>query len=1626
MADDNVVIGIEIGDSKKLLETVDDLRQYMEKMAKTIASMPSFSEIVTDGDPNAIKTLNSQVSGLTKEVSQLEKAVKVTGEKGLFNAKEVKTAQNTLESYKRTLSDIGSQISDHFGNTSVDFNATVVAFKNIQDSIQDATEGLDGLYAKQLQATSVKEWEAMSSSIDRARRGIEDSRDALSEMESALAVSDRFGDVLINASTSLNVLEELVSTTREYTTESRKQSIQLTQYNSELLRQLDEMVDRRERLEEIERKTNDPAIRRAALDQLKEINAQIEKQQSLLLANSSEASLLQSILGDSDIVEYAEQQAELREQQLEDEALLREEITLQQEALERLAEIKAATYDVDTLKLIVAKEEEITAEIEKRNKALKEGRDLRTSKVSTLRSSGAGDRIGAELAGGAAAANSIAVLYTNLEKVSTILDKVSPKLVNAFVEFEIGGVQVEEFFLGLGEILEKQRSEFERVLDLQEGILGIATNLTEWGSKVQTANDVLIKSGETLTSLQQRMGGLGKAATGLGGMLTKVAGFAGVAGIAIQGVSFAFDVLSIFSNKAKERTRERIESLKEEISTMRRLNEIFERGSQEERRKAIEDLRDDIAEQQDLINKVTQNADNYTGQIFNQFSNLGTEVYLAADAALKAGQSIESLSGDIKIAAQQIQANNGEVDRFIRLQSDANDEVKAANEAIKGFQDEISKLSSASAVAATNLAAYKNEMERAGEDAVSELEKAQDTLFQERVDILVSEQETQQAMRELQESYNEESTELLEQRNRQDKRLITDHLNDLQQMETQYNEKLKDMRVEYLRESEAMYGDYLNDLSELVREYEDERAETIAEYQEKEQEALAAFQEEVTESHDDYQKKIAKMEEDFNKERIKRQKDLESQLFEAEMDNDALRYFMLQRQGEEEAAEAEAQHKEEMTEAQKDYDESAKERAKQFKEEQAERAKEHEEELELMKEAHTESLAQRKKQYDEEQARAKRAYQDRLDDAEDYYTEERARAAKAHNDRMSDLEDERREEDAARLERLGERRTELEESFQLELEYFDKREELLQSYIDRASNVVDQQERLQEAIDAGGGALSIEDARLLGSSLGNEAARMLRAVGGNEQNFTDEQRAEYNALRTSSRQITRDVNIASNQGLDSVNLNLQELYNNPQWIEAGVFAAESFSDAMSLYFDENLAGMTEGFKRDAAILEIPFDGIYETVEQITASGRTMFQDLSSEHQQFLNDLGLNLEEWNGMTFAEQEDYLRQQREILEAEGIESVATLRQRVDELNDLAIEERESLVDAREAAGQEELDTLERSHTERQQNENQFRDDLLTAGERANEARLEDEEYYNEASQAMSDAAAEEERRQLEEHNETMLEQEANQNTALGELSTEQHEEDLERKEEQHEQEQELNDTIHQLEMERLLLRFERENEMWTLYLEGLATLFEKSSQTIFRNLEKTVGSYGNRIVSTYGNINQAIVQSAADAYNVLVSYMSQAASAAQPTWGSSGKGWGSSGRGGGNMSGLLAAKGALIDEPTLLVAGEGANPELVMPFDESKGIPDDAMRAFAQAFTGGSGVSNEELTPQRVGGGMNDQILTAILTQLTRMEMGMQLRIDNIEVGSNISRQEVREQFGAMQKALVDSLHSSVNMN
>lgn len=1284
----------------------------------------------------------------------------------------------------------------------------------------------------------------------------------------------------------------------------------------------------------------------------------------------------------------AESRAKYNQKITENEIQLKTEILERKKVMGELAAIRMRVDDPDKLQLILDKEKQITAEIEERQNALKANATMRSQRNPLASDAGAGASIMNMFGGASAAANSIAEFSSVISDFTGIIGDVVPSLKDAADIFGDNAAQMSEFFVALGGIFEQQQGTFQQVMDVQREIGGFGKQLKGWSTNIESANRAITNSGRSLSTFRQGIGGLGKGMGRMSSVLGGVAKYAGVAGAALQGAQVGFQVYDLAMGRSTDQINRRIATFYEEQEAIRQLNELYEEGSQEAIDAQIEAKREEIRQARAYAEFVRQNATEMTSAFDQGRTVLG------------------SFLGDTNVYGT------------------AAEELEGAVQAVRDLEAEIEELSGAAATAAVQIGAFEREVERSARQAYENIEQRERELFNARVDIIESQEETINKLDELQENYDAETVALTERRHQQDRDAVREHLNNLEGMEADHAKKVEEFRVDHFKELEKVEEKYLQNLADELRKYQDDRAETIAEFNEAEHEALMMFQEEQVEAKEDYDKKLAKMEEDFNKERIKRQKDLEEQLFEAEMDNDALRYFMLQRQGEQEEAEAQEQHAEKLTETEKAFKEEQKERAEQFAEKKKERAADHADELKAMKEAHTKKVAEIKRGFDEEVKAQQKNLKERLAQQETFYAEERARAAQNYRERQAERDEERAREDNARLERLQTRRQELEDTFQAELEYFRRREDALEAYISTIGDMETSRGELVDFVRGGRGVVSRDNMELLVERLDNMGERILSfAPDGDISQLTNQQQHELIAIQNTAETLRYQLG-QMHPSASQAAVDLYQGVDLDMLASAGVDFEQNLIDAINVSSWDAMSNAQEALDFNLEYLGRNRRAIAEEVQWLTGNNMTVWRNLAEEHQDALQQMGLSQEDWNMMTVQEQEEFLQNQQDILRRQGEESTDALQTTADEIGDNAISTFETIKDDTRSSNQQLIADNQAHWSERQTDEDSFQQDIKDAQEIANEDRLVEEDSYNEAALALEQAGGEAELDEQEGSQDDALQSQARFNEDTARQQEDANANQLTAEQAFYGNRNEMLASMFQLEMERLMLKFEAENEMWIMFMENLEKVFSSTMKRIFHNISRTVTNDGNNIVRSYGRINEAIVMSAAQAYTELLAYLIKAKEASEKIGLG---GWGSGGSGSGRGKGLLAAKGALINEPTLLIAGEGDSPELVMPFDESKGIPDEVARQFASAMSGGSGiVGGDELAPERIGGAMNDQLLGAILTQLTRMQTGMDLTIERIDVGSGVSRQEIREQFKQMQHAIVEVMDRSVNIN
>lgn len=1123
---------------------------------------------------------------------------------------------------------------------------------------------------------------------------------------------------------------------------------------------------------------------------------------------------------------------------------------------------------------------------------------------------------------------------------------------------------------GISETFENATNQYRQLAGYQQQVSGFAKGLSDWSNRISSTNKAIVDSTGQLSRYQKILGMAGGAAGKLGSAVGKVSTVMSKAMPVIQGVSVGLQVYDSLMGRSSEQIKKRIQQLKDEAATTRNLNELLREGSQEARQREIDALQQQIVEARQH-----------------------------AQAMRESGASLTSTGDQIRTVVGHILGSS-------HVYGQAADEIRAANARVEELNQQMARLTSAAAIAAVELANVRNELEREAKNILDEVNKARDDLFTARVEIIKKERDAEQALLDLRDEFNNESNRLQEERIQSDRRIIREHLNELESLQEKYNADVRNAQHEHLRDMKKTEENYLNSIAKLTRSYQDDMLKYEEEFAANEIKAELAYVEDRVESQENYNKRLAKMEEDFNKDRIKRQKDLENELFAAEMDNDGLRLFMLRRQADQEEEEAQQQHQESLDEEAKSFDEERKQKQAEYEKDRAERLKNYEERKAERVKEHTEALAQSKRSFDEEIAQAKAAHAQKLADQKFAYDEERAQAVSAHRKRMEDLSIERAEEDSNRLLRLQERRQEAEQAFQIELEYFERRERILSEFIGRIEGVQAQRDPLIDFVQSMGGELDIASGRQLQEILERELYRLGHDEAGNARATTHEENVYASALAQIIGELSGNLHSASQAGQELVNVDLSAWMNDREIQLAGVNLVQSLTDGINTGFNEQIVNINESMQLDLTHFDYATRQIAGIVEGITNEGGMLFQNLAIEHQLFLEHMGLNQSDWNMMTVQEQQDFLALQSEVIAAQGTETLGELRETAERTGNEILDNFESAADARLSAQSQEMRDLETHFSDRESNENQFRDDVLTAQELANQDRLTDEQYFADADAALRGA-----------HHETMMEEIAAA-----------HENELAQESAHFDAQQELAEEVHNAELEQLTERFETENEMWIEFMDELGILFDTEMSKIFRGMSKTIQDSGNQIIRAYSGVNQAVVQSVMQA-QAMINSQAQQRNRQQASGGSMLRPTTSSGAAGasraGGFAGLFAAKGALIDRPTLMVAGEGQSPELVVPFDESKGLPKDIMQSFGDSFANNiGGVFKQQLQPTRVGGS-NDHILSAILYQLKNMQMGMALTIDRIEVGSNVSRQEIREHFGEMQKALVDVINTTVNI-
>ena len=1593
MASD-IILDIELGSSKQVLKDLKDLTSYVENLGDAIDDIDkNLPEQLTGADKTALKKMTKDVSTLSGDVSGLLKDWDKWGDAAGDTGKQIK---QSLEAAKTQLGSFSNELVQAMENAPASIRDMADAQSMLVDQLDIAEESYRKLRDAQLTTSDPQELEAYGRQMRMVSQSIEEMEEALVRSEQAQLALTRTGGEFFDQYSTIGELQEFIYGFPEGLETAERQQQALLKSNEAMLSSIQNLRTEQEQLIKMRQDAYDPAII-AVLDQkLADVNERLETQNDLLVANSTADTL----------AEMLEKEADRAENYYEYQNRLQEEMRESEKELKKIHKLMQTTYDPDKLDLLAKKEDEINKELEERNKLLQRQAELqKRAGTAGGMGSGPGGQRQAQMFGALQGVLGTAQSFSStLEGLGVNLKLANEETDRYGRAIEGTGFTVTDAIGLMSNTATDIQTSFERVASIQNDLGGMSRQLGNWSGRIADGQKALQASGKGLGRFNKFVGMAGKGAGIASKGLAGLAKAAGPIGAVIEGVSLGFNIYDRMMGRSAEQIERNIEAIREEMNERERLNDIIESGSIDAVNGEIEALREQIQAQREYKEEVRNNAVQLTSTTDQLRTIIG-----------------HTLFNDPNIYGRAADEMNNVNDNITEL------EARLAELADEGFRAQVA------------LQAVRNELEAQADSIGSTVERREKELFDAQVAMLNAEQQYQEDMLDLQTEYDAESLAIEEAREQADIAMHKEHIAELEAMEATYNEEIVNMRDEHLQTLRDLEESYIDDLADMIQEHNEAIADMEAEFRKDLADTIKDYNDESVDKREDYDKRIAKMEEDFNKERIKRQKDLEAELFEAEMDNDALRYFMLQRQGEQEEKEAQEQHADALNEEQKAFQEEQAEREKAHKENLAQMKKEHAERKQEMKDEHTERLAERKKQFDEEMALEKQGHEERMREALVAYQQERAQAVQRFREKQEEIAQERRIEDEARIRRLAEQRQHLEDSFQQELDYFENREKALSEFIDRANVILQSKENVENLLATGRGTVTQEEATVMTESVWNELHRLMQTWG-DSADWSQEQHAQFHALS----QVLDSFAVATDGGGD---VDITDILNDPYYARIAADVQGAIMDGLTTGLNEQLVNLDEEMSIDLTYFDDLSRESAQMVQDLQAQGETVYDNVTQDHQALLDDLNLQETEHGMQRQAEMEEQAQLQADIIEQQGTETLGELEETATNMGDEIIQNWEETANEELQAQQDRMQANEDWLNEREGNETQFEDDLLAATQQANDQMLADQDAFNEAEKANEAAAFQAlEEQQLEQNdaqlenqedfmgdrnelldtqNEEDLERQVLQNEEETALAEEQHEAEMEREEENFKTAEELAQEQFEAEMERMQMQFEMENELWVMFMDNLTKLFEAETRNMFRDLQRTTNMGTNQIVQTHAQMINAIVQTAASGLNQLMAYIAKAAQASSGSWGSGG-GSSSPGWRGSPGGGLLAAKGALIDQPTLMIAGEGENPELVIPFDESKGIPDDAMRSFAQAITGTqSGMFPSGQEVQGVGGGMSDQLLMGILSAVQNMQAGMELKIDHIEVGSNVSREEIRDQIRNMQTTLIDVMHERVNV-
>lgn len=1280
-------------------------------------------------------------------------------------------------------------------------------------------------------------------------------------------------------------------------------------------------------------------------------------------------------------------------------AVTDEQTKLNKEIGESLAEriqlrkVEMATDDPKLLEAIKAKQGEITEDIARRTKLLKAQRDLQNTKAG----SGA-DRLGKF----ADAANQISGLAGGLSGLTKgLIDTRTNTLAWGGVLDANGKIiqgtqmDISQFAAGISVISEQASVGFKRTEAMGLQLKSFGDSITDWGTRVQETNAQLEASGQQLTLFQKATGAVAGGTQNAAKAMSIASEALNVIGGVSAGISAGFSIYDEATGRSSKQIAKRIDILKQDAAATEKQNQLMKSG--------IASTNDTILE---IRKQISANAKNSQDIIDSSQANTSwlDQVHTIADATaqfyLNSGQVQVHMYGQVGEALDKNSTDAGQLNKQL---------TALANE---GFYKAVVAASENAKIA-----------EKAA-SVVGDQKSKEEDLYNARVDILGKQDQLTTDMTKEQTDFNKDAIDTQKSRDADDLKEVKSHLQDLKKIDDQYAATEKSDRLDHLKALSGIEQSVTDDIAKTITDFNKSMGDLKKEFDTNNLKDEADFNKTEAKNEEQHDKQMAKLDEDFNKAEVKRKKDLAAQLMDAEMANDALQYFQLQRQGDADAQDAAAQHADDVTQAQQDYSDQQKQDKEQHDQDMADRKKEYEEKKVEAAAQLAEDEATRMKQYQKEVADEDAQYADKRKQADFQYAQDKADSVKAFNEQMDQNKAARAVEDKDKLDRLAERRKELDDAFQLELTYFKNREDALNGYITGITKYKAELESIQKLSAVGSGDLNKDQVadyfKAVEDALGNLVDKA-KAVGG-QKNLSATDNAALGALTELDLKLK---SIAENGG----HIDFNDIFNSDQVKKSGLNVAQLFSDTLATTTNKNAVAFADASKASLDYADDASRKNAAAVDVVTKQGTTLINTLIDQHQGYLDQIGVQQTDAGLQTQAELKKQSDAQQIILTDNGKETLDQLKSDAAKTGADVLDNFKTMSDDRDKAQQGEIDEYESHFKSLKDDTMTFHDTVAAATKEAQQQQADDVKW---GQDNQIDAVSTGQKGVVDAQTtglEAQTTAQTDHNATMGTLQDVQNASDLDRADSHNQAKIELDQAQNKTELDQTQKSNDDQNDLWKKFFIGLDKQFSDNQRKLYLDLQNTSVNGINAILSVNATMYQSIATMASQALASIQSSMDSFSSSSSSGSGSEYLGGGynfpsgsgsSSGGSGSNVIGfgVMAAKGAFINKPTALVAGEGKSPEMVFPFDESKGLPDNILRQFQQNVLNGSVMS-----PKAVGGDSTGAMMGSMIAAMKSMQSGMNMNIDRIQIGSDISRSEILSQFTALQKALIEVLQEQI---